>query len=166
MYWKVGGYMLFITLRSKHLKSIFALTVAIALTIIGGVVYVVNDSSVPASKMQSYSLSAETPEDRQSFFNQVGFEVNPVPIEVREIIIPEEFDEIYTNYNELQKSQSLDLTPYKGLRVKVWSYEILNYPGYENSGGKIRGNILTHKGTVIACDVSDIGLNGFTKRMF
>ena len=157
--------MFVISLKSKQLKTLCALAVAILVTIIGGVVYVSGGGSMPVSKANSYSLKAETPEERQSFFASAGFTVNPVPVEVKEVILPQEFDETLNEYNELQKAQGLDLTEYKGLRVKSWSYEITNYPGFENSGGQIRGNLLTYKGTVIACDISNITLDGFMERV-
>lgn len=158
--------MFVISLKSKQLKRLFALTVAIIVTVIGGVVYVWSDTGMPVSKVNSYSLRAETPTERQEFFAQAGFTVNPVPLEIKEIIIPEEFNKTYNEYNELQLTQGFDLTEYKGLRVKSWSYEITNYPGFENSNGQIRGNILTYKGEVIACDVSNIEMNGFTEKLF
>ncbi len=158
--------MFVISLKSNQVKRLFALAVAVVVTVIGGVVYVWSDGSMPVSKVNSYSMKAETPTERQEFFAQAGFTVNPIPIEVKEIIIPEEFDETYNKYNELQNSQGLDLSAYKGLRVKSWSYEITNYPGFENSNGQIRGNILTHKGVVIACDISNIEMNGFTEKLF
>ncbi len=156
--------MFVISLKSKHLKRLFALTVAIIVTVIGGVVYVWGDTGMPVSKVNSYSMKAETPEERQMFFNQVGYEVSPAPVEIKEIIIPEEFDEVYSNYNELQNAQGLDLTPYKGKRVKSWSYEITNYPNYESSG-VIRGNLLTYNGVVIACDISSVEMNGFMEKV-
>lgn len=157
--------MFVISLKSKQLKTLFLLAVAILVTVIGGVVYVSGGGSMPVSKANSYSLKAETPEERQSFFASAGFIVNPVPVEVKEVILPQEFDETLNEYNELQKAQGLDLTEYKGLRVKSWSYEITNYPGFENSGGQIRGNLLTYKGTVIACDISNINLDGFMEKV-
>ena len=157
--------MFVISLKSKQLKSLFALSVALLVTLIGGVVYVSGGGSMPVSRVNSYSLKAETPEERQSFFYSAGFTVNPVPVEVKEIVLPLEFNEPLNEYNELQKAQGLDLTEYKGLRVKSWSYEITNYPGFENSGGQIRGNLLTYKGTVIACDISNINLDGFMEKV-
>lgn len=157
--------MFFISLSSKHIKRIFAFSIALLLTVIGGVIYVSTDSTVPVSKVGSHSMKAETPEERIAFFRQFGFEVNESPLEVKEVVIPEEFDEVYNEYNELQKSQGLDLTDYKGVRVKFWSYEITDYPGYENTDGQIRGNLLTYNGIVIACDVSNIELGGFTEKL-
>ena len=156
--------MFFLSLKSKHLRNAFALFVAFLLTVIGGVVYVFNEGSIPASKTGSHSMKAETPTERIEFFRQFGYEVKTTPESVKEVIIPDEFDETYTEYNELQKEQGLDLSAFKGARVKSWSYEILNYPGYENSG-IIRGNLLTYKGIVIACDISSAELDGFMEKL-
>lgn len=157
--------MFFLSLKSKHLRNAFAVFVALLLTVIGGVVYVSIDGSMPVSKTGSHSMKAETPEERLEFFRQFGYEAKENPVSVKEVVIPKEFDEVYSKYNELQKSQGLDLTDYKGVRVKSWSYEIVNYPGYENSD-TIRGNLLTYNGVVIACDISNIELGGFTEKLF
>ena len=106
-------------------------------------------------------MKAETNDDRIAFFSQFSWLVAEDPIEVKEVVIPKEFDETYTQYNELQKKQGLDLEDYKGVRVKMWSYEILNYPGYENSSGIMRGNLLVYDGNVIGGDICNIQLDGF-----
>ncbi len=137
---------------------------ALFLIAIGGVVYVSTNESMPVSKVGTHSMKAETAEERLSFFRQFGYEAKENPVSVKEVVVPEEFDDVYNEYNELQKSQGLDLTDYKGVRVKSWSYEIINYPGYENSG-VIRGNLLTYGGTVIACDISNVELGGFMEKL-
>ena len=157
--------MFVISLKSKHLRNIFALLVAVVLTVIGGIDYVSSTESMPVSKIGSVSMKAETPEERLNFFRQFSYIASENPVEVKEVVIPTEFDETYEEYNELQKKQGLDLTPYKGVRVKSWSYEILNYPGYENTDGLIRGNLLTYNGVVIACDICNISLDGFMETL-
>lgn len=157
--------MFVISLKSKHLRNIFALLVAVVLTVIGGIVYVSSTESMPVSKIGSVSMKAETPEERLSFFRQFSYIASENPVEVKEVVIPTEFDKTYEEYNELQKKQGLDLTPYRGVRVKSWSYEILNYPGYENTDGLIRGNLLTYNGVVIACDICNISLDGFMETL-
>ena len=47
---------------------------------------------------------------------------------MEELILPEEFDETYTQYLELQAGQGFDLEAYRGKRVKRYTYEITNYP--------------------------------------
>lgn len=157
--------MFVLSLKYDKLKQLLAVILVLSLVAIGGIIYVSTPVGVPASRVGSFSMKGETNEERIAFFRQFSYEVCESPLEVKEIVIPEEFDETYTQYNELQKKQGLDLSDYKGVRVKSWSYEILNYPGYENSDGKIRGNLLTYNGTVIGCDVSNISLDGFMEAL-
>lgn len=153
--------MFVVSVKSDKLKKVCAACLAVVIVAIGGIVYVTKNAAAPVSKVGATNMKAETNEERIAFFSQFSWVVNENPIEVKEVVIPEEFDETYTQYNELQKKQGLDLSDYKGVRVKMWSYEILNYPGYENSDGVIRGNILVYQGTVIGGDVCSVALDGF-----
>lgn len=153
--------MFVVSVKSDILKKICAACLALVMVAIGGIVYVMNSASVPAAKVGGINMKAETNEERVAFFSQFSWVVAEDPLEVKEVVIPEEFDETYTEYNELQKKQGLDLEDYKGVRVKMWSYKILNYPGYENADGVIRGNILVYNGTVIGGDVCSVELDGF-----
>ena len=45
-----------------------------------------------------------------------GWEISDDPIEVKETVIPPEFDETYNKYNELQKTQNFNLEKYKNTR--------------------------------------------------
>ena len=66
-----------------------------------------------------------------------------------------------TKYNEIQKAQNLDLTPYAGKRAKRWTYNIKNYPGYEGDSGTVQANILVYEGAVIGGDICSTELDGF-----
>lgn len=106
------------------------------------------------------NYSAASAEERLGFASQFGYTVNPEPAEVEEVKIPEEFDEVYTEYNNIQLEQGLDLSDYKGCSVKKWTYIITNYPGYENTD-TVRINMLVYKGKVIGGDVSSVAIDGF-----
>ncbi len=158
--------MFVVSIKSDKLKKIFFTLLIFSLTVIGGLVYVSKQEALPASTIGDINMKATNNEERVAFFSQFGFEVNEEPLEVKEIVIPDEFDDNYNKYNEIQKKQGLDLEPFKGVRVKYWSYEILNYPGYENSDGRIRGNLLIYNGIIVGGDVSDIALDGFMHTFF
>lgn len=155
--------MFVISVKSNKLKSLCALALVFAFVTLGALYYVSLKAEAPVSKMGEISLKVSTAEERMLFFSQFGFTVKEEPAEVKEIVIPAEFDEVYSKYNELQKEQGFDLTEFAGARVKHWSYEITNYEGYENREGVIRGNILVYNNTVIACDISSTEMNGFMK---
>lgn len=153
--------MFFISVKSSTLKTVAVIAAVAVLATIGGV-YAVNKShSAPVSKMNGVVFKAETAEERLAFLSQFGWEVDEEPAEVKEVIIPQEFDDVYNQYNIIQKEQNLDLEKYKGARVKCWSYNVKNYPGYENSTGVIKANMLIFDGVVIGGDISSTALSGF-----
>lgn len=95
-----------------------------------------------------------------TFISTFGWEVDEEPDEVREVIIPAEFDDVYNNYNAIQLKQGYDLKKYAGERVKRWTYTIKNYPEYVDQEC-IKINILVYKGEVIGGDVCSVRLDGF-----
>lgn len=144
----------------KAIKAVLCFLLICALSV-GAVISVAKKSTMPVSNMNGISMRAETHEERMNFFSQFGWETDENPVQVKEVIIPEEFDETYEEYNDIQRQQNLDLEKYKGARVKMWSYNILNYPGYENTEGIICGNILVYEGIVIGGDICSNELGGF-----
>lgn len=157
--------MFVISVKSSRLKAAAAAALAVVLVTLGAVYFVNKSSDKPAVKQNGISLKASTEEERIAFFSQFGWQIDEEAVEVKEVVIPEEFDETYRQYNELQKLQQLDLEKYKGERVKFRSYKIRNYPGLE-SNDNIRGNILIYDGCVIGGDVSSVELNGFMHTFF
>ncbi len=107
------------------------------------------------------SLKASENKERIAFLKNFSYDVDEEPIEIKEIIIPSEFNDTYTRYNEIQLSQGFDLEKYKGESAKLYTYAIKNYPGVKNSKDVIRANILVIDGTVIGGDICSIELNGF-----
>ena len=70
-------------------------------------------------------------DDRLAYLGGLGWQVSPQPIATEELLIPEEFDESYTGYLQLQADQGFDLTQYKGRRVKRYTYQLTNYPSQD-----------------------------------
>lgn len=104
-----------------------------------------------------YSLSAATNEERVAFFAQFGWTVDPEPLESKDVMIPQEFSDVYENYNRIQKGQGLDLSPFCGKTCKQWVYAVTNYP--ENAD--VRASILVYDNRVIGGDLSTAALDGF-----
>ena len=116
-------------------------------------------AAAPAEKnLKKGKLTAQTAEDRLNLIAGWGWEVDPDPVEIVEVAIPQEFDDVYENYNNLQKEQGLDLTKYRGKRCKRYGYRVKNYP---DSSEEVRINLLVYQGKVIGGDVSSTQLDGF-----
>ena len=154
------------SMRASSVKffSVIALTLAV---LVGLLVFGRGDGgTVYASSADVDFSGIKTEEDRVRFISQFDIKVKGEPVETEEFRVPDNFDRVIAGYNEIQKKQGLDLEIYKGVRVKSWSYEITNYPGYENSNGTIRGNLLIYNGVVVGGDVSNIELGGFMHTFF
>ena len=93
---------------------------------------------------------------RGEFLTQLGWEVEPH--EFMEVMIPREFDDIYSEYNELQKSQGMDLTKYRGKRAMHYTYKVKNHPSGEDS---VVLNLLVYKNKLIGGDVCSTKADGF-----
>ncbi len=146
------------TFRSSKLKWL----IPAALCVVAVVAFVCfSRSSKPAAQDGAIVLKAATTEERMSFVSQFGWQVQPDPAQVEEVLIPLEFDETYEAYNGIQKQQNLDLSLYAGKRVKRWSYTVTNYPGYEGRQDVIRLNMLVYEGMVIGGDVCSLEKDGF-----
>ncbi len=97
-------------------------------------------------------------EDRIALLRECGWEVDNEPIEFIEVRIPEEFDGVYTEYNEIQKRQDMDLSKYAGKRAMRYTYKVNNHPSGEQG---IVANLILYKDKLIGADVSSPKLGGF-----
>ena len=145
------------SIKSRQIK-LFLLMAFVVVTTIS--LFVLSRESTGVANNDKYNIKASTESERLSFISQFGWEIDEDPVEVCEVIIPTDFDETYTQYNEIQIKQGFDLKTYSGMRVKRWTYSVKNYPGYENKS-YIRINILVYDGLVVGGDVSSIELDGF-----
>ena len=149
------------SLRSSKIK-IIAVAAAVAVCA-GGITAAVlthGSQNAPADAAVK-SIRGSTEQERLDFITGFGWQVDGEPQGAAQIMIPAEFDEVYSSYNELQLSQGFDLQPYRGKNAQRWTYSITNYPGYKQSGDCIRANILVCDGLIIGGDVCSVELNGF-----
>ncbi len=126
----------------------------------GAVIAVAVILAVAFSGKNEGGFKGETPEQRMNFLKSIGLEADPESERAKEVVIPEEFDEIFENYNALQKKAGFDLEDYKGKTVKKYTYKILNYPTAEKDD-IIMSDILVLDGKIIGGDVYSPRLDGF-----
>lgn len=100
-------------------------------------------------------LSAFKKPDISSFLTSLGYEYDGVFTE-KIFTIPNEFDMVYNNYNEIQKSAGYDLGKYKGKECVMYTCELYNHPF-----GRCRANIIVYEGEIIGGDISSVNLDGF-----
>lgn len=139
-------------------KTLFAILAVIIIAVSLFVVFGGQKEQAVFSSKQKNEIILNTNEERREFLKRFGWETSEEPIEVVEITIPAEFDEVYKAYNELQKEQGYDLTPYKQQTAKRFTYQIKNYP---NVSDEVRANLILIDGKLIGGDVMTTRLNGF-----
>ncbi len=96
-------------------------------------------------------------EERIRFIEQFGLSVKAEPSVEETVALPETFDRVLNEYNELQKRQGLDLLKYKSKRVTHYTYEVTNY----DHAGSVYVNLYIARGRVVGCDLTAIGEGGF-----
>lgn len=151
--------MFVVSLSSAKIKKISGVALALIAVSLVAVIFVNSQSSVKVKKVNLYT--AETADDRLKFISDFGWIVDEDPIEVRQIAIPQEFDDVYSNYNQIQLSQGYDLTGFAGRSAKRWTYVIRNYPNVSQDEDYVRINLLICDGKIIGGDVCSIKLDGF-----
>lgn len=104
--------------------------------------------------------SGATNEERVNFLRNFGWEIVNEPAEIVEVVIPETFDATYSAYNDLQKTQGMNLENYKGMRAVRYTYAVKNYPKAAEGEG-VEANLLVVDRQIVAGDVTSVRLGGF-----
>lgn len=107
----------------------------------------------------SYDKVKDT-SDVVEFLAQFGWTVNGATAQSVKVTIPDEFDKVFAGYNELQKSQGLDLSKYKKKELTRYTFEVTNYPDYK---GKVYANVLVYRNKVVGGDICSADVTGFVQ---
>lgn len=142
------------TIKIKKPGAALAAAVAILLCIIVVIAVIIGKSGKPTV----YNLKTES--QRQEFIKSMGWEVPKDYLECKVITIPEEWNDVYEEYNKLQKEQGFNLEKYKGKTVEIYTYQVLNYEGHEDKNCMVC-NLMICDGILIGGDVCCTELNGF-----
>ena len=99
----------------------------------------------------------ETNEQRVAFLQSFGWQVEETPAETREVMIPAQFNDVYTTYNVMQKAQGFDLKPYAGETCTQYRYKINNYPNEP----EVYATLLVYGKLIIGGDLACAEVDGF-----
>ena len=150
------------SMRASTIKFCGVLCVAlVALITLIAFVPAYGSEAPDASAGQNVDYNYEkikTNDDRIEFLSQFGWQVKPNAVAEEEVLIPEQFDKVFSGYNEIQRRQGLDLSKYKKKLVNRYTYEETNYNGYE---GTVYANILVYRNRVIGGDICSADISGF-----
>ncbi len=108
------------------------------------------------------SLPGETNAQRVEYLRNCGWEVVEEPVETFQFLLPEELEEPYLSYNDLQLSQGFDLRPYCGRQLARYTYTLTNYPDRPEG---VQANLYVCDGQIVAGDVFCPGAGGFQEAL-
>ena len=90
------------SLRAGTLRFFGVIAVSIALLV--ALIALVPTHAVDDEMAASYSYEkVRSEDDAEKFLAQFGWTVDTEPLEVAEVTMPDEFDKIFTAYNQIQK---------------------------------------------------------------
>ena len=156
------------TLKASNIKFFAVVITAVALlvTLVAVTGGAASDALEAFAAPDAGKISFEnvrSNEDRVAFLRQFGWEVGSEGVGEVRLKLPAEFDGIMNEYNEIQKSQGLDLSKYKGNEVTMYTYVVTNYPGYD---GEVRANVIVANNRVVAGDVCSADPDGFIGSLY
>lgn len=108
------------------------------------------------------ALPGETNAQRVEYLRNCGWEVVEEPVETFQFLLPEELEEPYLSYNDLQLSQGFDLRPYCGRQLARYTYTLTNYPDRPEG---VQVNLYICDGQIVAGDVFCPGAGGFQEAL-
>ena len=151
---KEGKAMFIKTFKVKKPSAALAGIILIIFVIIAAIAIIVHKVGAPPI----YELKTESA--RQGFLSEMGWKVSKEYEGCKVTMVPEEFNDVYKKYNELQKEQGFNLEKYKGKTVEIYTYSVYNYSGYEDKDC-VKCSLMICDGILIGGDVYSTETNGF-----
>lgn len=144
-----------LTFKAKP-KTIFGLIIALTGVVVILITFIGNHSGA-AQKAAQVSVSCKTTDERESYLHSLGWSTDGNESE-KNITVPKEFNDVYNQYNEIQKKQGFDLESFKGQEATVYTYKITNY----NKSESVVVDLIVANGVLIGADLCDVSAdNGF-----
>jgi hypothetical protein len=148
-----------ITFKAKP-KAIFGIILAVTGIIVIILTFLSNHSK-KAEQTSATPISCATAEQRQEYLSSLGWEFNGES--EKEITIPEQWNEVYNNYNSVLKKQGFDLEKYRGKTATLYTYNITNYGGEDD----IIADLIVSDGVLIGADICNPSAeHGFLKALY
>ena len=143
--------MFLMTARVDKKKTAVIIT-AVIVAIAAIVMLVSRGESTP-----TVSANVSNNDARVAYLQSFGWSVTTSPVESGQVRIPEQGNEVFRRYNEMQKAQGCDLSQYAGKTVMRYVYKINNYP---NATEPVYATLLIYKNQVIGGDVTNTAAKG------
>ncbi|ODU58641.1 MAG: hypothetical protein ABT01_00115 [Clostridium sp. SCN 57-10] len=148
-----------------NLKKVLAAAIAVILVVVLLILLIPNrdvyraDDAFGTEPTSAAGSKLRTNAERVDFIRTLGYTVKEEPLEEREVLIPREWNETYAKYNELQKTCGFDLTDYKGKRVTMCTFAVVQ----DGSEDELRCELLLYKNRLVGGSVYTVAVDGFMR---
>lgn len=105
--------------------------------------------------VEAVRLDGSTNSKRIVYLKSLGLQVDDSDASSKEIVIPQTFDEVYKEYNSLQKKAGFDLSHFKNKKAVLYTYWL--------EDRKAQVHLIVYNKEIIGGDISDINVNGIVK---
>ena len=136
----------------KKIAIVFA---AVVVAVAALILWIGGDDAEPTSAAAVFNNDA-----RVAFLKGFGWDVTTSPVESSQVRIPAESSDVFSRYNDLQKSQGYDLSDYQGKTVMRYVYKVNNYP---DATEPVYATLLVYKNKVIGGDITDTAAKGIVQ---
>jgi len=109
------------------------------------------------SSAQTAAPSVAGNDGRVEFLKNLGWEVSASPKESGQVRIPQQENEVFDRYNQLQKSAGYDLSQFAGKTVMRYVYKVNNFPGATEP---VYATLLVYKNQIIGGDITNTAADG------
>ncbi len=139
---------MFIVSMKASRKRLFPILLCMALI----VAMLIAGLCFPTSRtmMTAAPVMGDSDEACAAYLTSLGLSASLPAVSVREITLPEVFDETLTAYNALQSEAGFDLSGYAGERVKYRTYALADHP----SGVATTAHIYVYNNRIIGGDLT------------
>ncbi|MBR4955926.1 MAG: DUF4830 domain-containing protein [Clostridia bacterium] len=135
-------------------KKTFGILTAVVLIIVGLVITLVSCTKKDDAQT---TVKLSEKEEMLQYVQSLGYTLDEERYQEKQVVIPSEFDEVYTKYNQLQKDSGFDLEKYKGKKVTLYTIGIKDYMDAQD----VLCDLLVYKGKVIGGAVYTADVSGF-----
>jgi len=135
------------------MKKIIAALAAVAGVIIALILLLGGGNSSESTAAPSVAGN----DGRVQFLKNLGWDISISPVESGQVRIPQEENEIFSRYNDLQKSAGYDLSQHAGKTVMRYVYKVNNFPGATEP---VYATLLVHKDQIIGGDITNTAAGG------
>ena len=97
---------------------------------------------------------------RVQFLKNLGWEISASPAESGQVRIPQTQNQVFSRYNDLQKSAGYDLSNHAGKTVMRYVYKVNNYP---DATEPVYATLLVYKDQIIGGDITDTAAHGMMR---